>query len=73
LLEGESSFAFFCLFFYIPHPLDAPESGKNYLKVRLTLDSKLLGGNVEIVFFLHKCCAKKLPLISLKIWRKYDH
>jgi hypothetical protein len=24
LLEGESSFAFFCLFFYIPHPLDAP-------------------------------------------------
>jgi hypothetical protein len=26
LVEGELSFAFFCPFGYIPHPLDAPSS-----------------------------------------------
>jgi signal transduction histidine kinase len=28
LLEGEPSFAFFCPFFYIPHPLDAPTASE---------------------------------------------
>jgi hypothetical protein len=29
LVEGELSFAFFCPFGYIPHPLDAPFGNSN--------------------------------------------
>jgi hypothetical protein len=34
LVEGELSFAFFCPFGYIPHPLDAPKKrGLNLLRL----------------------------------------
>jgi hypothetical protein len=41
LVEGELSFAFFCPFGYIPHPLDAPSNGLsisvNHKRQRSTL------------------------------------
>jgi hypothetical protein len=54
LLEGESSFAFFCLFFYIPHPLDAPDAqyillSYHLLKKRMVL---LYGGTLSLNFAL---------------------
>jgi Bacterial toxin 33 len=69
LLEGEPSFAFFCPFFYIPHPLDAPDVVGRGLDGSIEELNRILdrGGNLakqqarNIEKFVRGVFAKKAP------------